>query len=223
MKESDGSFRRRCAALAPRLLKALQSRHFEAYYCENAASAVDRVLSLIPEKASVSWGGSVTLGEIGLPEKLGAGNYQLIDRDKAATRPERMDLMRQAFFCDYYLTSVNAFSEDGQLVNVDGNGNRVAAMAFGPKNVIVIAGMNKLCKTVEDAQIRARTYAAPLNAQRIQGERFLKTEGALPCVLTGVCSDCKAAECICALTVTSRLCRPSGRVKVILVGESLGY
>jgi L-lactate utilization protein LutB len=223
MEMSDDSFRKRCAALAPRLLKAFQSRHFDAHFCESAALAAESVLSLIPEKASVSWGGSVTLREIGLLEKLGAGNYKIIDRDTAVTLPERMDLMRQVFFCDYYLTSVNAFSEDGQLVNVDGNGNRVAAMAFGPKNVIVIVGMNKLCKTVEDAQIRARSYAAPLNAQRIQAERFLSTEGALPCVLTGVCSDCRAPECICALTVTSRLCKPSGRVKVFLVGEPLGY
>ncbi|MDR1163789.1 MAG: lactate utilization protein [Candidatus Accumulibacter sp.] len=222
MKMRDESFSKRCAALAPKLLKAFESRYFEAYYCENAEAAADSALGLIPENASVSWGGSVTIREIGLPERLHAGNYRVVDRERAATLSERMDLMRQALLCDFYLTSVNALSEDAQLVNVDGNGNRVAAMAFGPKNVIVVVGMNKLCKTVEDAQVRARTTAAPLNAQRIAGDRFLKTERALPCVRTGVCSDCKSDECICAITVTTRLCKPARRVKLILVGEPLG-
>ena len=120
-----------------------------------------------------------------------------------------------ALSADYFLTSANGVSEDGQLVNVDGNGNRVAAIVFGPKYVIVVAGMNKVVRTAEDAMVRARTVAAPLNQQR-----FLKNT---PCTLTGVCGDCKSPECICNQLLTTRNCRPAGRIKVILVGEELGY
>jgi L-lactate utilization protein LutB len=123
--------------------------------------------------------------------------------------------MRQALLCDTYLTSSNAISEDGQLVNIDGNGNRVSAMIFGPRQVIVIAGMNKVVKTAEDAMVRARTIAAPLNMQR-----FPQAE--TPCQETGACGNCVSAGCICNYLVITRACKPPGRIKVILVGEDLG-
>ena len=122
--------------------------------------------------------------------------------------------MRQAFLCDTYLTSVNAISEDGEFVNIDGMGNRVAAITFGPKSVIAIIGMNKVCKTLEDAYIRARSYASPMNTVRLN----LST----PCAATGSCINCKSDECACSYIVTTRMCRIPGRIKVILVGEPLG-
>jgi len=142
--------------------------------------------------------------------------YTVIDRDQAKNAEERVALMRKALLCDVYLTSVNAISEDGVLVNVDSVGNRTAAIAFGPRRVIMIAGMNKVCKTVEDAEIRARTYAAPVNAVRLS---LKKT----PCTLIGACGNCATDECICSVIVKTRICRAAGRITVILVGESLGY
>jgi L-lactate utilization protein LutB len=201
--------------LGPRVVKALENRCFEAWYFDQAAAAVEKVLALIPPGDTVSWGGSLTvdgLGIQGLLEKRGA---KLIDRDKAGSREERTELMRRALLCDTYLCGTNALSEDGQLVNIDGNGNRVAAMAFGPRQVIVVAGINKVVKTVEDALERARTIAAPLNAQRFPG---LKT----PCNETGSCANCLAADSICNYIVTTRRCNPPGRIKVILAGQDLG-
>jgi Uncharacterized conserved protein containing a ferredoxin-like domain len=200
--------------LAPRIQKALQGRHFEAYYCKTAAEAKQLALELIPKEHTVSWGGSVTLREIGLLDALAAEGYEVIDRDVAKNAEERTELMRQALLCGTYLTSVNAMSEEGEFVNIDGLGNRVAAITFGPKNVIAIVGMNKICKTLQDAYTRARSYASPLNTVRLN----LKT----PCNLTGSCADCKSEDCACSYIITTRMCRVPGRIKVILVGESLG-
>jgi len=216
MQRNMNSFHKRCELLAPKLLKALKNRGFTAYYCSSAGEAVEKALSLIPEGTTVSWGGSLTLQEIGLTERIHQGNYTVIDRDRAATTKERFELMRKALSCDTYLTSINAMSEDGVLVNIDNVGNRVAAIAFGPRNVIAIVGMNKVCKTVEDAETRARTYSAPLNALSASVEKT-------PCALTGTCGDCKSDECICAHIVKTRMCKRAGRIKVILVGESLGF
>ena len=203
-----------CDRLAPRIQKALQDRHFEAYYCKTAAEAAEQAIKLIPEDSSVSWGGSLTIREIGLLDAVEAHNCKIIDRDLATCPEERYELMRQALLCDTYLTSVNAISEDGEFVNVDGMGNRVAAITFGPKSVIAIVGMNKVCKTLEDAVIRAKSYASPLNAVRLD----LKT----PCNTTGSCVNCKSNDCICSYIVTTRMSMTPGRIKVILVGEALG-
>ncbi len=202
--------------LGEKVVKALAGRHFEAFYCKTGADAVEKVCSLIPTKESVSWGGSMTLEAIGLTKRLHESDYAVLDRDRATTPEERHEAMRKAFFCDNYISSVNAISEDGQLVNVDGNGNRVAAMAFGPKRVIVVAGMNKVVKTLDDAVSRARNYASPINAQRVPN---IKT----PCTTTGGCEDCRSADCICTYIVTTRISRPAGRIKVILIGEPLGF
>jgi L-lactate utilization protein LutB len=217
MQTSPNPLELRNDLLAARVVKALESRHFEAYYCKTGAEAVGQVLALIPERESVSWGGSVTLESIGLTGRLHeCGRYEVLDRDRTATPVERYETMRQALLCDNYLTSVNAISEDGQLVNVDANGNRVAAIAFGPKRVIVVAGMNKIVKTLGDAVSRARHFAAPVNIQRIPSL-------APPCKETGTCQDCKSLDSICSYIVTTRLCRPPGRIKVILIGETLGF
>ncbi|MDR2756534.1 MAG: lactate utilization protein [Planctomycetaceae bacterium] len=210
------SLEKRNDLLGTHVVKSLKNRHFEAYYYKTSEEAVEKILTILPKKESVSWGGSTTLEEIGLIKRVHTEYEMVLDRDKVTTIADRYEAMQKAFFCDNYLTSVNAISEDGQLVNVDGNGNRVAAMAFGPKRVIVVAGINKVVKTLNDAITRARTYASPINAQRVSN---IKT----PCTLTGVCEDCKSADCICTYIVTTRISRPQGRIHVVLIGETLGF
>lgn len=200
--------------LGKKVVENLKKRFFDAYYVNTADEARELALKLIPEGSSVSWGGAMTAVEIGLTKALHAGNYRVIDRDPLEGEA-RMEAMRQALLCDAYVTSTNALSEDGCLVNIDRVGNRVAAMCFGPKNVVLIAGMNKVVPTVEDAVVRARNYAAPVNAQRFPGRTV--------CNVTGACGDCITEDCVCSYIVTTRICRPAGKIKVILVGESLGF
>ncbi|MDR3335876.1 MAG: lactate utilization protein [Treponema sp.] len=196
-------------------VKNLEGRHFEAYYCKDRKEAAEKALSLLTPGSSVSWGGSVTVEETGVTGMLYEKGFKVIDRDKAKTPEERLELMRQALLCDAFFAGINALSEDGVLINIDGTGNRVAPILFGPKSVILITGMNKVCKTPEDARARARTYAAPVNAQRIGAQNT-------PCALTGSCGDCKSPGCICSYIVEIRQSKPAGRIKVILVGEELG-
>lgn len=208
--------------LAPRLIKQLEKRQMAAYYCETAEEARQQALALIDKTDTISWGGSMTLNEIGLIDTLYQEGYQVIDRDKATTPEERFDLMRQALLCDTYLTSFNAIAEDGQLVNVDSVGNRTAAIAFGPKSVVAIISLNKLCKTVDEAVSRARNYAAPLNALRCASDPHLKGLAKTPCLNSGSCGDCKAEGCVCSQIVITRMSKVPQRLKVILVGADLG-
>lgn len=196
------------------LLNNLKSRHFEAWYAENREKALEKALELIPEGTTVGWGGAMSAVQIGLMDKLNEGNYNAIDRDKTTTFEERKAAMKQCLLADYFITGANAISMDGQLVNIDGMGNRVAAMVYGPEHVIVIAGMNKVVDSLEDAYRRARTVAAPMNKQRFPMES--------PCRVTGVCGDCKSSGCICNQILVTRHCNPAGRIKIILVGEELG-
>ena len=202
--------------LGQRVVKALESRFFEAWYFPDIPEAVEKVFSLIPKTDTVSWGGSLTATTLNLTTLAVQKGYKVIDRDKAATPEERMELMRQALLCDTYLTGTNAMTEDGQLVNIDGNGNRAGALIFGPKKVIVVAGMNKVVQTITDAFNRAKTIAAPANAQRFPNNKT-------PCNETGACADCLSPDCICAHIVRTRVCRPKGRIKVILIGKDLGF
>lgn len=199
--------------LGAKTVEALKRRHFDAYYCQTGSEAADLVLSLIPEQDVVSWGGSETLKQLGILERVKKTN-PVIDRDTAASPQERVELMRKALLSDTYLMSSNAISADGQLFNIDGNGNRVAALIYGPKSVIVVAGMNKVTPTIQDAIARARSIAAPANAQRFAIDT--------PCNITGACADCLNNNSICASMVRTRICRPAGKIKVVLVGESLG-
>lgn len=223
MQEKEISVKARERLLAEKIIKNLESRRFEAYYCDTAEEAVEKALGLIPEGDTVSWGGSVTLEETGLLDRVKNGGYSVIDRDTAGSIDERMELMRRSLTCDTYLTSFNAISEEGTLINVDGVGNRVAAIAFGPKSVIALVGMNKVCKTNEAAIERARTHAAPINAQRCIINPQAQAITTTPCVQNGSCANCKAADSICSLVVELRLCKIPGRIKIILVGESLGF
>jgi len=201
--------------LGPTVVKALQSRFFEAWYFSEIPDAVEKVFSLIPKTHVVSWGGSLTVTALDLTRLAVEKGYKVIDRDKAQSPEERSDLMRQSLLCDTFLTGSNALTEDGQLVNVDGGGNRVAAMCFGPKQVIVVAGLNKVRKNVETAAARARTIAAPANKMRFPNART-------PCNESGVCEDCLSPDSICTFVVRTRICRPAGRIKVILIGKDLG-
>ena len=195
-------------------VKNLQGRGFEAYYCETREEALDKALELIPKGATVGWGGAMSAQQIGLLDAVKNGEYNTIDRDKAPNPAAREQAMRDCLLADVFITGANALSIEGQMVNIDGIGNRVAAIVYGPKNVVVIAGMNKMTDSLEDAVTRARTVAAPINSQRFA----LKT----PCSVTGACGNCKA-EGICNQMLITRNCKPAGRIKVILVGEELGF
>lgn len=196
------------------LVKNLQSRHFEAYYCANKEEALAKALELIPEGSSVCWGGAMSCQQIGLMDAVRSGNYRAIDRDACKTPEEKEQTQRDGLLCDVFLTGANAMSMDGQMVNIDGTGNRVAAIVYGPKTVLVVAGMNKVTDNLEDAIQRARTVAAPMNQQRFGLPN--------PCTVTGSCADCKSETCICNQILITRHCRPVGRIKFILVGEDLG-
>ena len=205
----------RNAACGATVVKNLQRRGFDAYYCADKEAALAKALELIPETDVVAWGGSVTLAEVGLLDAVKKRN-PVIDRDTAKNAEEKTELMRKALLCDTFIMSSNAITSDGQLINIDGNGNRVAELIFGPKQVVVIAGVNKIAGSFEAAMDRARNIAAPINAQRFAGL-------ATPCAKTGLCADCQSPDSICAQFVVTRRCRTKGRIKVILVGESLGF
>ena len=206
---------KRNALLAKTVIANLEKRHFEAYYCPTSAEALQKALELMPEGSSVGWGGSVTIQDIGLTKAVHEKNYTVIDRDLAKSPEEAAELQRKCLLTDYFLTSTNAISEDGILVNIDGNGNRLAAMCFGPKNVIVVCGMNKVAQNLDAAISRARFTAATINAGRFD----IKT----PCKATGKCHNCISPDSICSKILITRTCRPVNRIKVILVGEELGF
>ena len=201
--------------LGPRVVKALESRNMEAYYVKTKEDALEKALELIPEGSQVSWGGTMSAQEIGLTDALKKGAYEALDRDAAATFEEKEVIAHQALNCDWFIGSSNAVSKDGVLINIDGNSNRVAAFAYGPKNVLLIVGMNKVVKTAEDALSRARNEAAPINAQRFGLET--------PCVKNGMCFDCKSPQSICCQILITRFSRVKNRIKVILVDENLGF
>ena len=204
----------RDAILGATLVKKLQARAFDAYYCATKEDALAKALELIPKDDVISWGGSATIAEIGLLDYV-RKNCKCIDRDTAKTPEERVDIMRKGLLCDTFLMSANAITVNGELVNIDGNGNRCAAMIYGPKQVIVIAGLNKVTKNLHSAMDRVHETAATINAQRFG----IKT----PCGLTGVCADCIHEDCICNYIVVTRRSKPPKKIKVILVGEDLGF
>ena len=201
--------------LGEKIIKGLESRNMEGYYAENAEEALSKALELIPEGSSVAWGGSMSIGEIGLKQAICEGNYQAYNRDAAKSPEEKRKIELITYDCDFFLASSNAITEDGVLVNVDGMANRVSAIANGPRNVIMIVGMNKVVKDVDNALSRARNEAAPINAQRFQ----LDT----PCAKTGACFDCKSPDTICCQILITRYSKVPKRIKVILVNDELGF
>ena len=194
------------------LVRNLQNRHFGAYYCKTKEEALAKALELIPEGATVGWGGATSAQQIGLLDAVHDPKYRCIDRD---TAPDRAQAMRECLWTDVFITGANAISLDGQMVNIDGIGNRLAAICYGPKSIVVIAGMNKVADSLELAIQRARTVAAPINKQRFPGDT--------PCLVTGSCADCRSEACICNEILVTRNCRPAGRIQFVLVGEELGF
>lgn len=201
--------------LSETIIKNLNKRQMDACYFETKEEACEYVLTTIPKDSTISWGGSMSLFEAGIIDGLYAnGSYNLLDRAKVA--PEKMpELLRQVFFADYYLMSSNALTVDGRLINVDGAGNRVSALIFGPTNVFVLVGMNKIVTTEDEGINRVHNVASPQNCVRLNKKT--------PCSITGTCADCLSPDCICAQTVITRRSQIPNRIKVILVGESLGY
>ncbi|MBR2635002.1 MAG: lactate utilization protein [Clostridia bacterium] len=200
---------------AEKLIGELKRRNMEGYFCATAAEAQEKVLSLIPEGSSVGWGGSVTLSECGLPEALGERKLTLLDRSLCKTPEETAAIYQKMFSADYFLTSTNAITQKGELVNTDGRANRVAMLCYGPEKVIVVAGMNKVVPNVEAGMERIRSIAAPKNALRLNRNT--------PCAKIGRCADCLSPDCICSQTVVTRFSSVPRRICVILVGESLGF
>ena len=198
--------------LAAKVIKGLESRNMSGYYAENKEEALKKALELIPEGSSISMGGAMSVHEIGLSEYLKNGNYNFIDRD---AYEDKRAAMLAAYDADVFLSSCNAMTDDGILINIDGNSNRVSAIAQGPKKVVFVVGMNKVCADVDSALKRARNVAAPINAQRFN----LST----PCCKTGSCMDCKSPDTICCQFLITRFSRHAGRIHVILVRDNLGF
>ena len=208
----DKNIVKRNELLARKVIKGLESRNMAGYYAADRAEALEIALSLIPEGSTVTMGGGQSVWEIGLPDALKAGSYNFIDRNEIA---DKRAAMLAAFDADVFLASANAITDDGVMVNIDGNANRVAALAYGPKKLVLIVGMNKVCPDIDAAMKRARSVAATINAQRFG----LST----PCAKTGACMNCKSPDTICCQFLITRYSRQADRIHVILVNDSLGF
>ena len=198
--------------LAEKVIKGLESRNMTGYYAPTAKDALTKALKLIPEGSKIAMGGAMSAHEIGLVDAIKNGNYDFIDRDAIE---DKRAAMLASYDADYFLSSANAMTNDGVLVNIDGNANRVSAIAQGPKHVLFIVSMNKVCDDIDGAMKRARNVAAPINAQRFG----LTT----PCTKTGACFNCKSPDTICCQFLITRYSRHKDRIHVILVGENLGF
>jgi hypothetical protein len=207
----DENMKKRNERLAQTVIKGLQSRNMTGYYAEDREAALKQALKLIEENSTISMGGCMSAHEIGLVQALQEGNYQYLDRSKMEPR----EGLLADYDSDVFLSSANAMTSDGILVNIDGNSNRVSCIAQGPKKVIFIVGMNKVCDDLDSAMKRARNVAAPINAQRFE----VKT----PCKETGKCFDCKSPDTICCQFLITRYSRHTGRIHVILVNDNLGF
>ena len=198
--------------LAQKVIKGIGSRNMTGYWAPTREDALKQALELIPEGSSVTMGGCMSAHEIGLVKALQEGDYNFIDRD---AYEDKRAAMLMAYDADVFLSSANGMSEDGVIINIDGNANRVSAIAQGPRKVIFIVGMNKICSDVDSAMKRARGIASPINAQRLD----LDT----PCSKTGSCMNCKSPDTICCQFLITRYSRHKNRIHVILVGEDLGF
>ena len=202
--------------LAATVISNLNKRQIEGFYCPTSQDAVKQALSLFPQNAVVGFGGSVTLAQSGMLDALKAEpSIKLLDRDAAKTVEEKEEIFRSHFHANTYFMSSNAITTDGELVNIDGSGNRVAALIFGPKEVIILAGMNKIVPSTEEAVRRVRNAATPPNCIRLSKQT--------PCAAAGVCKDCLVPDCICNQIVVTRRSGKKGRIKVLLIGETLGF
>lgn len=200
---------------AQTIIHNMVARKMEGYYCPDKDSAREKIMELIGNrKKMVTYGGSVTLDEIGIKEEVENAGHDLLRRENCTTDEEKEECYGKQVMSDIYLMSTNAITLDGELVNIDGAGNRVACLIYGPKEVVVVAGMNKVVANVEDGIRRVKNAAAPPNTVRLSCDT--------PCAITGKCGNC-LGNTICCHTVVTRASRIPGRIKVVLVGETLGY
>lgn len=199
-----------------RTIENLEKNNIEGFYVKSEEELIKKIIEIVKEGSTVSVGGSMTLFETGVIEHLRSGRYNFLDRYKEGLSQEDMkDIYRKSFFADAYFTSSNAITEEGEIYNVDGNGNRVAAMIYGPDKVIIIAGINKIVRDLDEAIIRNREMAAPANAKRLNKNT--------PCTKTGYCMDCSSPERICRNYVLIKNQGKKGRMFVIFVDKQLGY
>lgn len=201
--------------VANTIIQNLSKRQMEGYYCPDRISALQKALELIPKESSIGWGGSVTLIETGLLDAIRKGDYKIIDRDTATNLEEQRTIYGEICCSNFFLMSTNAITLDGELINIDGRGNRLAFLCFGPQNVLVLAGMNKVVSDIESGFKRVRDIASPPNAIRLNRKT--------PCAITGKCGDCYSPDCMCGQFVITRRSGIPNRIKVILIGEELGY
>ena len=201
--------------MAEKLKKNLKKRNIEMFYLEKKEELPDLIKTFVKENETVSYGGSVTLKETGVLDFFRRGNYVLLDRDAYETREEKDEIYRKTFNADHYFLSASAVTMDGEIVNVDGNGNRIAAMIFGPKKVFVIIGMNKITADIKEAEERIKLYAGPMDAKVLSKQT--------PCTITGECADCNSPDRICNKYLVYRREMNPDRMKVILINDNLGY
>ena len=201
--------------LAQKVIKGLESRNMTGYYVASKEEALKIALEIIPENSSVTMGGAMSAREIGLVDAIKSGNYNFIERENASNEEEKRKATLEGYDADYFLSSANAMTEDGVIVNIDGNSNRVSMIAHGPKHVLFIVGMNKICDDIDGAMKRDRNVEDTINAQRFGLET--------PCAKTGSCMNCKSPDTICCQFLITRFSRHKDRIHVILVGENLGF
>ena len=209
------NIKKRNELLSQKVIKGLESRNMTGYYAATKEEALKIALDIIPKGATVTMGGAMSAREIGLVDAVKTDEYHFIERENAKTAEEKRAAMLEGYDADYFLCGANAITEDGVMVNIDGNANRVSFICQGPKHVLCIVGMNKVCVDVDAAMKRARNVAAPINAQRFG----LNT----PCAKTGSCMNCKSPDTICCQFLITRYSRHADRIHVILVNEDLGF
>ena len=201
--------------LAKSTIESLAKRNMEGYYFADSKSCVNAILSMMPAKSSISYGGSQTFKETGLLDAIKQQDYYIIDRSHAKTEQESRELFAKTVLSDYFFMSTNAITNDGILVNIDGNANRVSCLCQGPSHVMVLVGKNKFVPTITAAIDRIHNYACPPNAVRLKRN--------IPCGITGYCHNCLADDCFCNQIVITRRSNHKGRIKVFLINEDLGY
>lgn len=199
-----------------RTIDSLEKNNMNGYFVQNEEELIEKIKEIVQEGSTVSVGGSMTLFETGVINLLRNGKYNFLDRYKEGlTKEDIKDIFRKSFAADAYFASSNAVTEEGELYNVDGNGNRVAAMIYGPDKVIVIVGVNKIVKDVDEAIERNREISAPANAIRLNKNT--------PCAKVGYCMDCSSSDRICSMYTLIRKQMVKGRIHVIIVNKNLGY
>ena len=199
-----------------KVIKSLEKNNMKGIYVKDEDELLEVIQNLIEEKSVVGVGDSATLQQTGILDLLRRGNYTFLDKYREGiTSEEKKNLYLQNFSADTFMSSANALTEDGKLYNIDGNGNRVAPIIYGPKQVIIVVGINKLVRNEEDAEKRVRNYVAPIDAKRLNKDT--------PCTKLGYCVDCNSPNRICNtfVTITGQFAKE--RIKVVIVGKSLGY